>query len=311
MDRPLEPQEDAPAPLRRLAATQETIAVTGATGWFGRVTLDLLATALGPEAFGLRVTSYASRSREIAIDGVGPVVLLPLSDLEPADVLLHYAFVTRTRVTPAELDGFVRANAEITTSVLAAVATGRVRRLLVTSSGAATHGRLVHDPYGVLKALDELAFPEACRRVGTTCVIARVFNVGGAHMSRPEAYALGDLILKARAGQPLTIAARGDIVRSYSAVRDIVAVSLGELLDGRDAFFETAGERPVEIEELARAVLSVLGREDLAILRERDPQAAPSVYVGDGTRLGKLAQRHGITLAGLEAVVAETAAGLL
>jgi len=78
----------------------------------------------------------------------------------------------------------------------------------------------------------------------------------------------------------------------------------------RDAFFETAGERSVEIEELAHVVRRVLGRPQLAIIRERDPGAPGSIYVGDGTRFRELARRHEIVPGDLEAVIRATAAGL-
>lgn len=298
-----------PTPLERLAASAETVAVTGATGWFGRVTLDLLGRALGPEAFRERVAGYASSEREVRVEGVGPVALRPLAELRPAEIVLHYAFVTRTLVARDELDAFVRANVEITTRVLAAVRSGDVRRLLVTSSGAARDPDLARNPYGALKALDELAFAEACRRAGAACAVARVFNVAGPHMSQAAGYALGDLIGRARDGRALEIAARGDVVRAFVAVEAVVLVALGELLDGRDAAFETGGE-PVEIEALARTVRAVLGREELPIVRGRSPDAPASVYVGDGTRMAELAARHGVALADLGTLVAATAAGL-
>jgi len=284
--------------------------VTGATGWFGRVTLDLLGQSMGRAAFRERVAGYASRTRSVEVAGVGQVELRPLTDLEPAEVLLHFAFLTRPHVLPDDHDSFVAANVAITSRVLAAIATGGVRRVFVTSSGAARAPHMVTNPYGALKRLDELAFAEACREARAACVVARVFNVGGAHMSRPEAYALGDLILRARAGQPLAIASRGEVVRSYVTVGDVVAVALGELVAGRDAFFDAAGARAVEIEELAALVLRVVGRPELPIVRERDPGAPANVYVGDGRRLRELAREHDVTLQDLEAVVAATAAGL-
>lgn len=293
---------------RRLAADGGTFAVTGASGWFGRVTLDLLAAALGPEEFRRRVTAYASRERHVGVAGVGEVRLLPLAQLEAADTLLHYAFITRRNLPPGELDAFVRANVEITSRVLGVIAGGGVSRLFVTSSGAARRPDLAANPYGALKALDELAFPEACRRAGAACVVARVFNVAGAHMTHAGVYALGDLLARAQRGEPLEIAARGDVVRSYVGVEEVVLVALGELMESRSSSFETAGPEAVEVEELARRVRRVVGRDGLAVVRDRDPAVVPDVYVGDGGRFGELAARHGVALRGLDELIAAAAA---
>jgi UDP-glucuronate decarboxylase len=303
-------RNDAPTPVQRWATTGETVAVTGATGWFGRVTLDLLGRVLTPQAFHDRVRGYASTAREVDVDHVGTVRLRPLSELLPADMLLHYAFVTTTRVSVAEHDGFVAANAAITARVAAAIRTGTVRRFLVTSSGSAHDADLQRNPYGTLKWFDELLFSEACRRAGATCVVARVFNVAGPHMTRPEAYALGDLIGRVQAGRPLELAARGDVVRSYVGVEEVVQVALGELLDGRDAVFETGGAAEVEIEGLARAIRRVLGREDLPVLRRRDPTAPANRYVGDGALMCELAVRHRVAVRGLDDLIRATATGL-
>lgn len=296
-----------PPPLRRLAEGDATVAVTGATGWFGRETLDLLSRALGPQAFRARVRGYASREREMAVAGVGTVAVRPLSALEPADLLLHHAFRTDRAVAPEALAGFVLANVEITTRVLETVATGEVRGVLMTSSGAARAPGLRTNPYGTLKALDELAFAEACRRVGATCVMPRVFAAAGPHLR--GGYALGELIARAHQSRALELSAHGDVVRSYAGVEEVVLVALGELLDRRDARFDTAGEVDVELGELAHTVLRILGRQDLPIVRDRHPAAAPDVYVGDGECFRGLAARHGVVLRGLDALVAATAAG--
>lgn len=285
---------------QRLAAGDERIAVTGATGWFGRVTLDLLGRALGPTAFAARVRAHASRPRRVVVaGGVGEVDVRALEALEPADVVAHYAFLTKDLVAVRGVEAFVAANLAISRRVADAVRGG----LFYTSSGAAREPDVDTNPYGALKRLDELALPAAAPGA---CVVARVFNVSGPHMTKPELYALGDLILAARQGRALCIGAQGDVVRSYVAVGDVVAVGLSQVLAGEGAFFETAGERAVEIEELARVVRTSLDRDDLPIERTRDPTAPSNVYVGDGRALRDLAARHGIALATLEEQVAQS-----
>jgi len=288
---------------RRLSEGSECIGVTGATGWFGRVTLDLLGEALGREAFLSRVHAYASTVRSIEVTNVGGVQVRALAELQPCDVLLHYAFLTKDRVAGQGGEAFVTANLEITRRVLDSLGGA----LFYTSSGAARRPDVDVNPSGALKRLDEIVLPPQCPGA---CVVARVFNVSGAHMTKPGLYALGDLILAAREGRPLRIAAHGDVVRSYAAVSDIVQVGLAELLDGRDAFFETAGDTQVEIEELAHAVREALGREDLAVERVRQPGGATDLYVGDGSAFFELADRHGIALQSLAQQIRETAAAL-
>jgi len=98
-------------------------------------------------------------------------------------------------------------------------------------------------------------------------------------------------------------------VRSYAGVEEVLLVALGELLDGRDARFDTAGEADIENEELARTACASFGREELPVVRHRDPDAAPDLYVSQGDRFRALAARHGIALRDLPALVAATATG--
>jgi UDP-glucuronate decarboxylase len=297
---------------RRLRDGDERIAVTGATGWLGRVTLDLLREALGPDAFARRVSAYASRARDV--DGVPVRALAQLGEAaEPApDVILHYAFLTRERVGEQGLDAYVAGNLEITLHVLRALGRGAVRGLFYTSSGAVydAKGRpecdLRANPYGALKHLDELAFASACRTAGAGCAIARVFNVSGPHMAKPRLFALGDLVLRAQAGEPLVVAARHPVRRSFVAA----ALGLSLALAGEDACFDTAGERVVELGELAAVVRDEVADARLPIEREFDPQGPAHEYVGRAGEMRALADRHGVRMAALEQQVRDTAAGL-
>lgn len=291
---------------RRLTEGHERIAVTGATGWFGRVTLDLLGDALGAAAFAARVRGYASEPRTVTVEGVGDARIRALEDLEPAEVLLHYAFLTRNKVADLGVEAFVTANLTITRRVLRALERGDVGALFVASSGAAREPDLDLNTYGALKRLDELTLPPACPGPS---VVARVFNVSGPHMTKPELYVLGELIKAAKSGRPLRLRAPRRVMRSYAAVSDVVTLGLLELLEGRAARFETAGERCVEVGELAEEIRSAMDRPDLAIERPPlDEALAEDRYIGDGTSMRALAARHGLALQPLADQILATAA---
>lgn len=290
--------------LRRLVDDGARVVVTGATGWLGRVTVDLLTQV------GVPLHAYAGRAR----DGVR--ALADLAAPPPGDgplLLCHYAFLTKDKVATVGHDAYVARNAAISARMLDWIACERPDGVFVTSSGAAAAGLpLEDDPYGALKRIDELAFAEAARRVGARLRVARVFNVAGPHITTPELYALGDLIARAQRGEPLLVRARGRVVRSFVAVEDLVTLALAELIaPGRPEVlqFDTAGAT-VEMGELADAVRQALGRPDLPIERDPDPDASDDVYVGDGAIMQELLALHHITATPLAEQIRRTASSL-
>jgi hypothetical protein len=80
-----------------LAGGAHSVAVTGASGWFGLTALELLRDALGADAFRERVRAYASASKTLRLRDGEPVPARALADLEPADLVLHFAYLTRER----------------------------------------------------------------------------------------------------------------------------------------------------------------------------------------------------------------------
>lgn len=301
---------------RSLSGLPGQIAVTGATGWFGAVALDLLYEALG-EAAPDRVRAYASRaSRTTVSDGRG-VAVHPLSDLvtDPGRLgaLLHFAYLTRERSTELGVDAYVAANVAITSTVVEAVARRRPSAVLVTSSGAVYRrdGGLVDDlrgnPYGALKRLDELVFQGVCAQAGAALVVPRVFSVAGPHMTKPERYALGSMIMQARAGGPVRVNADHPVVRAYCGVDEVVALALAASAAGRTMVLDSAGS-PVEVGELASRVVAVLGGGPVERPGVRaEPQ---DVYVPDPAAMQGLAVDHGVRLRDLDELIEVTARGL-
>lgn len=293
------------------------VAVTGASGWFGRVTLELLHEALGAEGFSRRVACYASRPQTITVAGTH-VAARPLAELpgDPApDLVLHYAFLTRDRIADLGGEAFTRLNLEITARVLSLVEGRGVRGLLYTSSGAVygDRRRLTTDPaepYGFLKHLDELALRQACRDAAARSFVCRVFATSGPHMTKTERYALGDLIAQVRRGGPVEVRAQRPVIRAYTAIADLVGVGLSSLLDPDlpdDLVIDSGGE-PVEVGDLARRIARALDRPDLVPRRRWDPDAAADVYVGDPSELDRLCDRFGLMRQTLEEQIRATAA---
>jgi len=297
-----------------LCGTDEFVAVTGATGWFGAVALDLLYEALGDHAPG-RVVGYASSAREVAVSNGRTVTVRPLVDLvsqdPPPTTLLHFAFLTRDKVAALGVDAYTSQNVAITATVLDAIAKHKPRHVIVTSSGAvySSTGGLVSDlrsdPYGTLKHVDELAFRSATRDAGGVCVIPRVFSVAGARMTKPGLYALGSMIETAKEGGPIEVRARGPVFRSYCGVDEVVALSLWAVLSGREAVFDTCGT-VVEMGDLARLVAKAHGLDDDVVRRAWDPDVVPDRYVGDGRMMQALAAESGLSLSPLSVLIRQT-----
>lgn len=308
--------------VRRSLRGDERFAITGASGWLGRTALDLLEGALGDPAFGARVVGFASVAKRVALRSGVVVALRPLAELSrmepPPTHILHFAYQTRDRVAVLGVGPFVLANLEITTAVLDAVQRHRPRGILFASSGAvyAPDGGLSSDlagnPYGSLKYHDELVVRRSTGDIGARSVVTRLFSVSGAYMSKPELYALGDLVLRAQAGAALVVRARGPVYRSYCAAADVVALALACLLGESgpaDLVFDSGGT-VVEVGELAERVRSALGLSHLAIERSFDPAEAVDRYVGDGDRMAMLASAHGLRLQSLDEQILDTAAFL-
>ncbi len=314
-----------PATLaRRVAEGDERFAVVGATGWFGRTTLELLIRALGPAAFRARVTGWASWARTVTLPGGEPLDVGGLADLAAAASrpthLLHYAAATREQVDRLGHADYLDTCLTISTHVHRALVDLCPEAFLYTSSGAA-YGRrrdgrldtnLAENPYGVLKHLDELAFRQACRDQSTRSVVVRVFAVSGPHINKPEVYALADLLQQALTQDRLVVRATRPVWRSYTAVRDVVALSLAALVDPeqRDLVLETGGVR-TEVGELADRVRRLVDRPDLPVHRQLDPDAPADEYVGDGRRMEELAALYGVDLTDLDDQIRATAGHVL
>lgn len=290
------------------------IVLTGATGWFGRASLERLSERLGPE-LGRRAALFASSAKRLELrDGtalaVEPLAGLPRTPGE-GGLLAHFAFLTRDRVADLGHDRYVAVNEAITEAVAGWVRSARPAYVLLASSGAVhCAGELGADPYGRLKLLEEQALASACAAVGARLCVIRAFNVSGPYMRAPERYALGSMIGQALAARPIEVKAAHPVIRSFVAITELLELGLAVLADdaaGDVVTFDSAGEEEVEVGELAARVAHVLGRPPGDVTRPAPVSSPVDRYVGDPGPIARLRERHSIEHVPLDEQIRRTA----
>ena len=305
-----------------LAANVTPVIVTGGGGWIGMAVLDLLERLLGP-AFAARVLVYGSRRRKLTLPSGSVVDCAELGELAAYDgappLILHQACLTKDRVAELGVEAFLDGNQAIRETVLRLIQSHGASGLFLPSSGAVygpgrslTPDRLAN-PYGASKLQDEAAFAELAGQSGFPLVTARVFNLAGRFINKPQAYALASFLLALLEGRPIDIRAAGRVVRSYVHVEDLLLLSLGALLlqpDESSRLFDTEGERSVEVQELAELARDLLNRPEIEIRRAAFDGRVDDVYVGEGVAMRALAAELGLRMRTLDEQILDTVAYL-
>ncbi len=296
-----------------LRAGPQRIVVTGASGWLGRATIDLLHDALG-DAFADRVVCFGSRHGEVRLSDTRMIEQRPLTELatlpRQPTLLLHFAFLGKERAEAMPEAEYRAANRAIRQTVLDALDPIGAEAVFVASSGAARHA---DDPsaspamrlYGTLKREDEDAFAAWAATSGNSAVIGRIFNISGPHINKVDSYALSSFLLDALAGGPVVVRARHEVLRGYVAIRELMSLVFALLLDGSEgvARFDSGGEE-IELGSLAAMIASSL---DCPVERPTLRTGAADSYLGDDQTYRELLARHGIAAVPLAKQIAETA----
>ncbi len=303
----------------RLFDSELGVVLTGGGGWLGQATLEMLDSSFGSQMTS-RTHVFASRRRSITLRSGTHLEVYPLHELDHLKigphVLVHYAFATRELVSELGVAQYIARNEEITQRVVEHVRSARPFGMLAPSSGAVYLGDdLETNPYGVLKARDERKFIEIANEVAGTrsaprLVIPRVFNVAGPFLNKPDHYVLGSIIRDIFRGGPIQLRANGPVVRSYVHVGDLVDLGFAMMIGDTPTLleaFDTAGERTIEVGELAKLTASVLGAPGMEIVRPPLDDTPADRYVGDSGAINALAESYGIRMKALPRQIEDTA----
>lgn len=301
------------ASARALAAHalgDDRILVTGASGWLGRTALDLLAP------LGLPTLALASRARVIRVDD-RDIECEAWDDRKVATfsptVVLDCAFLTRDRVADMPLDEYVAANRALTDRLVYATQLPDVRLALTVSSGASVHPHdaldspIQDNPYGYLKREADHRLAQAAADSGAVPVVLRAWSISGAHVQKPQGYALGSMIQDADAGA-IRIVARRPVFRRYVLAEELLAVGIAEGGVG-PATIDSGGEL-VEMADLAARVAAVV-RPDAVISRDEVDPLDPDRYHSDGQDWERRCRRWDLASLPLDRQIEITARGVL
>ena len=297
-----------------LRTSGRRIVVTGAGGWIGMASLDLLARALG-DGFRERVQCFGSSARTLTLlDGtrIAQRPLAELGTLAPAPtLLLHFAFLTKDRAEAMDEAAFRAANAAIDAAVLDALDAIGADGVFVASSGAARFAEVPEAApamrlYGAMKLAQEDAFATWATAGGRRLAIGRLFNLAGPYINKRSSYALSSFLLAARAGGPIRIAAGHEVWRGYVAIRELLSLALAILLDGRDGAvrFDTGGTA-MELGDVAAAIAARM--EGVAVERAAPDGAPADRYLGDAAGYAALLEAYAIAPVEFSAQIDETA----
>ena len=254
-----------------LIAANERIVITGAGGWLGLATLELLHNTLGKAAFEKRVVAFGSSARTLDLRDGLTVAQRPLTTLAQLDfrptLVLHTAFVTMDKVATMSREEYVAANVAIREIVLNALDRVGATKLFVASSGAAEFADASDAApalalYGGLKKEDERLFSAwAKQQAGRKTLITRIFSLTGPYINKPETYAFADFVRTATKGEVIRLRSSTPQIRSYVAIRELMSLIFSLLSRDWDTSviaFDTGGE-PVELGDLAQRISDRLG----------------------------------------------------
>jgi nucleoside-diphosphate-sugar epimerase len=281
-----------------------------------------MANRAGLTAENGRLRAFASKPGHMTLEDGTRIGLEALADAGPLSgpdwTVAHFAALGKERTVDLPVWDYVSESQALHDAALGLIAAADRPRLVFASSGA-VHGpegrppALADEPYGHMKGRQEAAWADWCKVNGVSLTVCRVFNVGGPYGNKLELYALSSLIRAALAGSDIPVRARGQVLRSYVHVEELMAVLVGraqQSAPGRSQPFDSAGTEIVEIGDLAGVVCVQLGLDPARVIRHLDPDAPVSRYAGNGTDYQAAVRALGLTPVGLAAIVSDSIASL-
>ena len=282
------------------------IVIFGINGWVGKALLDYLFHRLKIAKNNLVLISSSSKKIKLIdnteFDCITFDEALKLPDKNI--YFFHLAFKLKDQLLTTDKNTFKKQNLTIQKKALKLIDHFNPNKMIYLSSGAVyNEDRTIcnsydKNPYGYLKAQDEILFNKLSKENNFTLLIPRIFNIAGNYINKFHIYAISDFILQAINNQQIIIKAKHPVIRSYIEIYDLINIITCWAFDqtSQNFTFDTANQDKIELSDLAHLIKNTLNL-DIPIIRENfDNTAKSNSYVGNTENINILTKKYQIQL---------------
>jgi nucleoside-diphosphate-sugar epimerase len=262
--------KDEASPLKGLKG--QRIILVGGTGWIGRAVQHLL------QRIDCHVLIFGSPRGKLsrAWD-------LATAEAFGADGLVFLAGVTPDLGEQIGLRDYEGLLEDVSRTLEQCLEIRGLRWLSYASSGIVEMAEL-EDPHGCRNAYQsakyrEEALVECAQSPTLVSQIVRIYSLSGPFVTRPEHYAIFDLISQAKSGV-IRVKAQSGVWRNYTAVTDLATVILSAALSVRNELLCTGGQ-PIEMRDLASLIARTVNPS--AIVQFPPESGPPNFYCATGS----------------------------
>lgn len=277
--------------------------MTGASGWLGKETADLLSRALGTD-FESRVTLVSTDGRQIRLLS-GEFKTISWQDFlhGPAyDLIIHFAFLSPEFILKLGADAYLKVNREIISDLLSVASKNPLGSILSASSGAASSYRSdlgSNVPYEVYSGIkNEMENVISQSGVFKYVGIMRIWNISGIYMELNSPYALSSFIKQGICGDVIEVRGAPESLRTYVNAQEMMWVYL-MTLGTLDRETLDSGGFSTSLIQLARLVADSMQDRRVSISKASEIVAA-SIYSPDPVKFNSLATLHSFKLSDLQ-----------
>tara|TARA_A100001035_G_scaffold252064_1_gene224324 strand:- start:6003 stop:6899 length:897 start_codon:yes stop_codon:yes gene_type:complete len=280
-----------------------TLALTGASGWIGKNTLNCFLLQNRELS---KIKLFSSKTKNINYPFIDEFTrnysLKHLKNTKGLKAIIHTAFIRAVLQKEFSYEEYFKLNREISTELICALEKHPSIPVISISSGVAKEYEsdsksIMDNPYGFLKFEEEKKLKELAKT--RMVLIFRVYACTGPFLKIPTHYALGQFIQNCLKGENIKINSSSRVYRSYIFLPDLMSLCL-KICDSplpNGFYLIDACTNKVEIEELA----SIIRNEFDGIEIERPKIIKPSVsYCGEPQNFFKLANKYSHNITPLE-----------
>lgn len=249
--------------LRERLLAYKRIVITGATGWLGSETAELIAETLG-EDFKRHVTLVSStpKIKLVAKYTFETIGWDKFRTFESIDLLIHFAYLNQDRAESIGLPNFIHTNRSITADVNHVLSASPGCDVLAASSGAAGYFRDDINSTNPMEVYASLKLEsEACFLQNTNAgsvLNMRIWNVTGSGLDLDSDYAIANFFKQALDSQNIVLTGNSRSTRTYVDVKEMMFIFLLSLEKNKRDVMDSGGFQTSFL-DLASKVLDQLG----------------------------------------------------